>query len=127
METHTRLPLKSLTRAVQRSAFVLETLSTEAHGSFGASGFSQFSATSAAAAEASGEAVFIENCGGCHTLAAAGTNGTVGPNLDQLMPGIARVEEQVRNGGGRMPAFEGKLSDAQITAVVEYVSSNAGG
>ncbi len=79
------------------------------------------------AAEASGEAVFIENCGGCHTLAAAGTTGAVGPNLDELMPDMARVEMQVRNGGGGMPAFEGQLSDAQITAVAEYVSSSAGG
>lgn len=78
-------------------------------------------------AAASGEAVFTENCGGCHTLAAAGTNGSVGPNLDELMPDMAHVEEQVRNGGGGMPAFEGELSDAQIAAVAEYVSSSAGG
>jgi mono/diheme cytochrome c family protein len=77
--------------------------------------------------EASGEAVFTENCGGCHTLAAAGTNGTTGPNLDELKPDMATVEEQVRTGGGGMPAFEGELSDAEIMAVAEYVSQNAGG
>ena len=27
--------------------------------------------------------LFTQNCGGCHTLAAAGTSGQVGPNLDQ--------------------------------------------
>jgi mono/diheme cytochrome c family protein len=79
-----------------------------------------------AAGEASGEQVFAENCGGCHTLAAAGTSGTTGPNLDSLMPDSATVEEQVRNGGGGMPAFEGELSDAEIAAVAEYVSSSAG-
>jgi mono/diheme cytochrome c family protein len=87
-------------------------------------------ATTAAEAgpgEVSGEAVFTENCGGCHTLAAAGTSGTVGPNLDEQKPDKARVEEQVRNGGGGMPAFEGELPDTQITAVAEYVSSTAGG
>jgi mono/diheme cytochrome c family protein len=36
------------------------------------------------------------------------------------------VEQQVRNGGGGMPAFEGKLSDAQISAVASYVAGNAG-
>jgi mono/diheme cytochrome c family protein len=76
--------------------------------------------------EASGEAVFTENCGSCHTLAAAGTSGTTGPNLDDLKPSMEQVEEQVRNGGGGMPAFEGQLSDAEIMAVSEYVSSNAG-
>ena len=77
--------------------------------------------------EASGEAVFTENCGSCHTLAAAGTSGTTGPNLDELQPDMGTVEEQVRNGGGGMPAFEGQLSDAEIMAVAEYVSQNAGG
>jgi cbb3-type cytochrome c oxidase subunit III len=29
-----------------------------------------------------GETLFKENCGSCHTLAAAGTTGTIGPDLD---------------------------------------------
>ena len=29
-----------------------------------------------------GRKLFVSQCGGCHTLAAAGTSGTVGPNLD---------------------------------------------
>ena len=75
---------------------------------------------------ASGKTVFTSNCGSCHTLNAAGTSGTVGPNLDQLKPDEATVERQVRNGGGGMPAFEGRLSDAQIMAVAAYVAQNAG-
>jgi mono/diheme cytochrome c family protein len=77
-------------------------------------------------AEADGEAVFTANCGSCHTLGAAGTSGSVGPNLDDLKPDAATVEAQVRNGGGGMPAFEGRLSDAEITAVSQYVAENAG-
>jgi mono/diheme cytochrome c family protein len=65
-------------------------------------------------------------CSGCHTLAAAGATGTVGPNLDQLKPSTAIVVRQVTNGGAAMPAFKGKLSDAQIQAVAKYVSSSAG-
>jgi mono/diheme cytochrome c family protein len=65
-------------------------------------------------------------CAGCHTLAAAGATGTTGPNLDQLKPPTATVVTQVTNGGGVMPAFKGKLSDAQIQAVAQYVSSSAG-
>ena len=73
-----------------------------------------------------GKAVFTSNCGGCHVLGAAGTTGTVGPNLDELKPDEGTVEQQVRNGGGGMPAFEGRLSDAEIMAVAKYVAENAG-
>jgi cbb3-type cytochrome c oxidase subunit III len=73
-----------------------------------------------------GEAIFKANCSSCHTLAAAGATGTVGPNLDQLKPAMATVVHQVTNGGAIMPSFKGKLSSAQIQAVAKYVSSSAG-
>jgi mono/diheme cytochrome c family protein len=76
---------------------------------------------------ADGAAVFASNCGTCHTLAAAGTDGTTGPNLDDLKPDEETVEAQVRSGGGGMPAFEGQLSDDEIEAVAMYVAENAGG
>jgi mono/diheme cytochrome c family protein len=75
---------------------------------------------------ADGAAVFASNCGTCHTLAAAGTDGTTGPNLDDLKPDEETVEAQVRSGGGGMPAFEGQLSDDEIEAVATYVSESAG-
>src|SRR5581483_9196120 len=58
---------------------------------------------------AAGKTVFTANCASCHTLKDAGTTGTVGPNLDQLKPAESVVENQVRHGGGVMPAFQGKL------------------
>jgi mono/diheme cytochrome c family protein len=37
---------------------------------------------------AAGEQVFAaQGCGGCHTFAAAGTNGSTGPNLDEALQG----------------------------------------
>ncbi|HKI24055.1 MAG TPA: cytochrome c [Gaiellaceae bacterium] len=75
---------------------------------------------------ADGAAVFASNCGTCHTLAAAGSDGTTGPNLDDLKPDEETVEAQVRSGGGGMPAFEGQLSDDEIEAVATYVSESAG-
>ena len=77
-------------------------------------------------ASAEGKQVFTQNCGGCHTLKDAGTTGSVGPNLDELQPPKATVVRQVNNGGGPMPAFKGKLTDAQIDAVATYVSTVAG-
>jgi mono/diheme cytochrome c family protein len=60
-------------------------------------------------------------CGGCHVLQAAGSTGTVGPNLDESTLSAEQVEEQVRQGGGAMPAFEGRLSDQEIADVAAYV------
>jgi cbb3-type cytochrome c oxidase subunit III len=73
-----------------------------------------------------GKTIFTSNCGGCHTLADAGTSGTVGPNLDQIKPSRDKVVTQVTNGGGAMPSFKGTLDASQIQAVAEYVSGAAG-
>ena len=73
-----------------------------------------------------GEKLFSANCANCHTLAAAGASGKVGPDLDQLRPGPDLVATQVNNGGGAMPAFKGKLTPEQIKQIADYVSENAG-
>lgn len=70
--------------------------------------------------------LFTQNCGSCHTLAAAGASGTTGPDLDQVKPPTAIVVTQVTNGGGVMPAFKGRLTPAQIKALAAYVSGAAG-
>jgi mono/diheme cytochrome c family protein len=74
---------------------------------------------------ASGEEIFVDNCGTCHTLSAAGTSGTVGPGLDGLGLNASAVETQVREGGGGMPAFEGQLSDEEIDVVSTYVAESS--
>ena len=74
-----------------------------------------------------GKTVFATaGCTGCHTLRAAGSTGTVGPNLDEAKPPKELVIDRVTNGKGGMPSFKGQLSDAQIQAVATYVSENAG-
>jgi mono/diheme cytochrome c family protein len=83
--------------------------------------------TTATTAKPDGKAVFASaGCGNCHTLKAAGSNGTVGPNLDQLKPSKPKVAHQVEVGGGAMPSFKGQLSPAEIDAVAQFVSSSAG-
>jgi mono/diheme cytochrome c family protein len=74
-----------------------------------------------------GAAVFAEaGCGSCHTFAAAGASGTIGPNLDESMPSKELATERVREGMGAMPSFADQLSPEQIAAVADYVSQNAG-
>lgn len=77
--------------------------------------------------ETDGKAIFTANCGSCHTLADAGTSGTIGPNLDESTMQLPAIEQQIRRGGGGMPAFEGDLSDEEIRNVSEYVAEAAGG
>jgi mono/diheme cytochrome c family protein len=83
-----------------------------------------------------GKDLFVTNCGACHTLEKAGTDGVVGPNLDELLapPSASapdpttikpRVLSAIENGvGGRMP--KGVLSGQQADEVATFVSQVAG-
>jgi cytochrome c553 len=75
-----------------------------------------------------GKAVFLgaSGCTGCHTLADAGSTGTVGPNLDDAMPSFELAYDRVTNGQGGMPSFGTSLTDQQRADVAAYVSSVAG-
>jgi mono/diheme cytochrome c family protein len=66
-------------------------------------------------------------CGSCHALAAAGAEGSVGPNLDELKPDFDSIVAQVTNGGGGMPAFSDSLSEAEIADVAAYVVQSTSG
>ena len=86
-----------------------------------------------------GDQIFTAaGCSACHTLAKANANGTVGPSLDDLAQVAAQEggspEEFVRESivdpdatvaegfqSGVMPAFEGRLSDRQLDALVQYL------
>jgi mono/diheme cytochrome c family protein len=77
---------------------------------------------------AAGEQVFASaGCGGCHTLAAAGSSGNVGPNLDEASPSFDKVVERVTNGQGAMPSFKDQLSEQQIRDVAAFVSESTRG
>ncbi len=94
-----------------------ETTPTETTGGGGA----------AAGDPTAGKDVFASaGCGSCHTLAGAGTRGSVGPNLDDSKPPAELVVDRVTNGKGVMPPFSGQLSEQQIADVAAYVSSVAG-
>ena len=77
---------------------------------------------------AAGEAVYASaGCGGCHVLEAAGSSGSVGPNLDETKPDHALVVDRVTNGSGVMPPFAGQLDEEQIQDVAAYVVASTQG
>jgi mono/diheme cytochrome c family protein len=77
---------------------------------------------------AAGKAVFASaGCGSCHTLAAAGSSGNVGPNLDDAKPNLERVALRVTKGQGNMPPFAENLTAQQIADVAQYVVESTGG
>jgi cytochrome c oxidase subunit II len=77
-------------------------------------------------------------CGGCPTLADAGTNGTTGPNLDKVVPGMSSAEirqsivqpdAKIAPGfqAGIMPKDYGDtLSPQELDALVKYLGEAAG-
>ncbi len=93
-----------------------------------------------------GQSLFQTNCGTCHTLYAAGTDGNFAPNLDELLAPngppegpnakqtIEATEGRVLNAidhgvdssstPGRMPA--GILNEQQAEVVAEFVARTAG-
>lgn len=78
-----------------------------------------------AAQLARGKALFTTAtpaCALCHTLKDAGTEGAIGPVLDELQPDAARVARALKDGIGSMPSFKATMSEADIAAVALYVS-----
>ena len=68
-------------------------------------------------------ALFAGECGFCHTLSAAGTTGTAGPNLDKLRPSETRVVNAIAAGGrrtGLMPP--GILGGSDARRVAKFVA-----
>ncbi len=56
---------------------------------------------------ANGKTVFTAKCGSCHTLADAGTSGTIGPNLDDAFV------------GDRLSGFETSSTEALVRQQIE--------
>jgi mono/diheme cytochrome c family protein len=83
-----------------------------------------------------GKDLFVNNCGSCHTLAAAGTDGVVGPDLDDLLVPTGVNDSGVFEGNytrvlgavscgiaGRMP--KGILLDEEAKSVSAFVAAYA--
>jgi cytochrome c oxidase subunit II len=108
---------------------------TAGGGASGGSGGEGSGGTSGGDAAAAGRETFISNCGSCHTLADAGTNGSAGPDLTTALRGQSEAEiredivdpdKRVEEGyqPGVMPSnFSQTLSADQIDGLVTYLAS----
>ena len=86
-----------------------------------------------------GEQIFTAaGCGACHTLSKANGTGTIGPNLNQLAQSAEQQEGSPEDyvleslvdpdavvaegiNSGVMPSYEGRLTEEQLQALVEYL------
>lgn len=75
------------------------------------------------AADPQAVATFQDTCGTCHTLSVAGTDGDVGPVLDDYAYDRERVLTTIENGvDDRMPA--GLLEGEDAEAVADLIASD---
>lgn len=87
-----------------------------------------------------GAQVFANNgCGGCHTLAAAKSGGTTGPNLNEVLPGqsAAMIEESIVNPNAKiakgyppnvMPQnFKSLIKSSEVKQLVQYLLDSTKG
>lgn len=88
-----------------------------------------------------GAQVFADfGCGGCHVLAAAGSTGTTGPDLDKVLPGVSasKIHEDIVDPesiiaagypSGVMPSnFGDQMTEQQLKDLVDFLvkSTNSG-
>jgi len=90
-------------------------------------------------ASVQGKELFTQQCGSCHTLADAGTTMELGPNLDNVLPGLSAdeiresiVDPNAEIAEGFQPNvmpddFGERLTDPQIDGLVEYLREATGG
>jgi mono/diheme cytochrome c family protein len=92
-----------------------------------------------------GQQIFTAaGCAGCHTFGPANSTCTIGPNLNQLKTEAAKIEkgktadqyirESIEDPGAfivkgypnAMPSFKGRLTDAQIKALIDFLLQKGG-
>jgi cytochrome c oxidase subunit 2 len=92
-----------------------------------------------------GQQIFTAaGCAGCHTFSPAKSTGTIGPNLNELKTQAAKMEkgktadayirESIEDPGAfivkgfpnAMPSFKGRLTDAQIKALIDFLLQKGG-
>ena len=86
-----------------------------------------------------GGQVFGENgCGSCHTLAAAGSTGTTGPDLDKVLPGMsaAQIKQSITDPNAKISAgyppnvmpstFGQTITPKDLNTLIQFLQQKAG-
>jgi mono/diheme cytochrome c family protein len=72
-------------------------------------------------ADSSAAKLYAQSCSGCHGDSLQGRSGPklfgIGERLDQ-----AAIEDRIKKGGRGMPAFEGRLEQAQIQELAAWLA-----
>ncbi len=77
-------------------------------------------------AQTSGAAIYKSKCQMCHLADGSGNKGMKVPAFSAGAPDaklIAATKNGVSSGAVKMPAYAGKLTDAEIDAVVAYIQT----
>jgi mono/diheme cytochrome c family protein len=117
--------------AVAAIAFVVVLLATRA-GDEPASAPSRATPGPGSTNIAGGRLVFAQmGCGSCHTLAAAGATGEIGPSLDAALPRITREAIQAKivspgQGSVMPPDFAQRMNFADLKALVDFLIAARG-
>jgi len=79
--------------------------------------------------EERGRELFVQNCGSCHTLDAAGTQGAVGPNLGEVQLDEQDVLSAIREGGREpgSPMPPDLVTGQDAEAVARFVANSGPG
>jgi len=64
--------------------------------------------------------IYAQHCLGCH---GASGEGQYGPNIQGLNRSIAQIVAVIANGRGKMPSFDGDLSEERMRQAAEYVKT----
>src|SRR3954453_22649586 len=121
----------------QFAAWVRRTSAPAGGGGGGGGGGGQAAAPDAKALFTNGkDSTGATPCGACHTLSAASTNGTTGPDLDQVLKGkdaafikqsIVQPDAEVAKGfakGIMPPNYGSTLSGSEVDALVKFLSDS---
>jgi len=79
--------------------------------------------SSPTAAKIDGAPIFANNCARCHGPEGVKDNNGRTPNLQTIALDKNGLVNSITNGKGHMPAFQDKLSAAEISAVADLIVS----
>jgi mono/diheme cytochrome c family protein len=76
--------------------------------------------TDEAAVAETPQQIYAQHCLGCH---GARGEGAMGSNIQSLNRSIDQIVSVIRHGQGKMPSFQGDLSEKRMRAVAGYIKT----